>query len=59
MIADLHPLQLKSLVLTLMASIVQVIALVWYLVSYFPMGSTGLRFAARFGGSRISAWMGD
>jgi hypothetical protein len=31
--------------------------LAWYLVSYFPMGSQGLRFAARFGGSRITAMM--
>ncbi|KAF2171384.1 hypothetical protein M409DRAFT_63687 [Zasmidium cellare ATCC 36951] len=50
---------LRSSILTLMSSIVQLVALVWYLVSYFPMGSQGLRFAARFGGSRISAWMGD
>ncbi|KAI5369386.1 Putative vesicle transport protein, Got1/SFT2 [Septoria linicola] len=46
---------LRSTILTLFTSIVQIVALVWYLVSYFPMGSQGLRFAARFGGSRISA----
>ncbi|KAK3067702.1 protein transport protein sft2 [Teratosphaeriaceae sp. CCFEE 6253] len=50
-------LGLRSTILTLLSSIVQVAALVWYLVSYFPMGSTGLRFAASFGGSRIAAWM--
>jgi len=38
---------------------VQLVALVWYLVSYFPMGSTGLRFAARVGGGRLAAWMND
>ncbi|EME87559.1 uncharacterized protein MYCFIDRAFT_62463 [Pseudocercospora fijiensis CIRAD86] len=49
---------LRSTILTLLTSIVQLVALVWYLVSYFPMGSQGLRFAASFGGSRLSAWMG-
>jgi hypothetical protein len=42
-----------------MSSILQLVALVWYLVSYFPMGSTGLRFAARVGGGRVAAWMND
>ncbi|PIB02622.1 Protein transport protein SFT2 [Cercospora beticola] len=46
---------LRSTILTLFTSIVQIVALVWYLVSYFPMGSQGLRIAAQFGGSRISA----
>lgn len=50
---------LHSTILTLIAAIVQMVCLVWYLVSYFPMGSTGLRFAARFGGNRISTWMSD
>ena len=40
-------------------SIIQLVALIWYLVSYFPMGSQGLRFAARVGGGRIAAWMND
>ncbi|EMF17122.1 protein transport protein SFT2 [Sphaerulina musiva SO2202] len=46
---------LRSTILTLLTSIVQIVALIWYLVSYFPMGSQGLRLAARFGGGRISA----
>ncbi|ORY02378.1 Got1/Sft2-like family-domain-containing protein [Clohesyomyces aquaticus] len=50
---------LHSTILTFIAAIAQLVALVWYLVSYFPMGSTGLRFAARFGGSRVTAWMND
>ncbi|CZT16737.1 related to SFT2-suppressor of sed5 ts mutants [Ramularia collo-cygni] len=50
---------LHSTILTLMSSIVQIVALVWYLVSYFPMGSTGLRFAARFGTSRITSWFDE
>ncbi|KAK4991814.1 Protein transport protein sft2 [Elasticomyces elasticus] len=48
---------LQSTLLTLISSIVQVVCLVWYLISYFPMGSTGLRFAARFGGNRAAAWL--
>jgi len=50
---------LQSALLTLISSIVQLVALVWYLVSYFPMGSQGLRFAARFGGSRLTAMLND
>ncbi|KAK5947188.1 protein transport protein sft2 [Knufia obscura] len=48
---------LHSTLLTLLSSIIQLVALIWYLVSYFPMGSTGLRFAARVGGGRVAAWM--
>jgi len=36
---------------------VQLCSIVWYLVSYFPMGSTGLKFAARFGTSQVASWM--
>ena len=57
--ADLVCSQLHSTVLTLLSSILQLVALVWYLVSYFPMGSSGLRFAARVGGGRVAAWMND
>ncbi|EEH21038.2 hypothetical protein PABG_03269 [Paracoccidioides brasiliensis Pb03] len=52
-------LGLHSTILTLISSIFQLVALVWYLVSYFPMGSTGLRLAARVGGGRVTAWMND
>ncbi|QIX02452.1 hypothetical protein AMS68_007969 [Peltaster fructicola] len=48
---------LQNQLLTLISSIVQLVALVWYAVSYFPMGSAGLRLAASFGTSRITAWM--
>ncbi|GAB7361169.1 hypothetical protein MBLNU230_g1202t1 [Neophaeotheca triangularis] len=48
---------LQNTLLTLVCAIVQLVSLVWYLVSYFPMGSQGLRFAARFGGGRVAAWM--
>ncbi|OGE47742.1 hypothetical protein PENARI_c037G01499 [Penicillium arizonense] len=48
---------LQSLFLTLISSIFQLAALVWYLVSYFPMGSTGLQYMGRFGASRVTAWV--
>ncbi|KAL8719896.1 MAG: hypothetical protein Q9225_003155 [Loekoesia sp. 1 TL-2023] len=51
--------KLQNTILTLFSSIIQLAALVWYLVSYFPMGGTGLRFAARFGTNRVAAWMSD
>ncbi|KAF7503375.1 hypothetical protein GJ744_003939 [Endocarpon pusillum] len=50
---------LHSTILTLLSSILQLAALVWYLVSYFPMGSSGLRLAARVGGGRVAAWMNN
>ncbi|TID21844.1 SFT2-domain-containing protein [Venturia nashicola] len=48
---------LGSTFLTLIAAIIQILCLLWYVVSYFPMGSTGLRFAGRFGVNRITTWM--
>ncbi|KAI9851438.1 MAG: protein transport protein sft2 [Thelocarpon superellum] len=48
---------LHNTYLTLISTIVQLTCLLWYLVSYFPMGSTGLRFAASFGAQRAAAWM--
>ncbi|KAJ5951233.1 uncharacterized protein N7479_009646 [Penicillium vulpinum] len=48
---------LQNLLLTLISSIFQLAALVWYLVSYFPMGSTGLQYVGRFGASRVTAWI--
>ncbi|EAS27653.3 SFT2 domain-containing protein [Coccidioides immitis RS] len=50
---------LHSTLLTLISSIFQLVALVWYLVSYFPMGTTGLRLATRVGTGRVAAWMND
>jgi len=50
-------LGLRITILTILSAAVQIICLVWYTISYFPMGSTGLKFAARFGGSRVTAWM--
>ncbi|KAH7414009.1 Got1/Sft2-like family-domain-containing protein [Phaeosphaeria sp. MPI-PUGE-AT-0046c] len=52
-------LGLHNTILTFIAAIAQLMCLLWYVVSYFPMGSSGLRFAARFGGGRVAAWMND
>lgn len=52
-------LGLHSTILTMIAAVVQILCLLWYLISYFPMGSSGLRFAARFGGNRVATWMTD
>ncbi|KAA6406375.1 MAG: Vesicle transport Got1 SFT2-like [Lasallia pustulata] len=49
----------QNTLLTLFSSMVQLACLMWYLVSYFPMGGTGLRFAARFGSNRVAAWITD
>jgi hypothetical protein len=49
--------QLHSTLLTLFSSIFQLAALLWYLVSYFPMGSTGLQFMGRIGAQRVTAWV--
>lgn len=43
----------------MLSSIVQIVALLWYMVSYFPMGSQGLRLASRFGVGRVQAWMSE
>ncbi|PHH86224.1 hypothetical protein CDD83_10546 [Cordyceps sp. RAO-2017] len=50
-------LKLHSTILTLFSALVQLACLVWYLVSYFPMGSTGLRLAASFGTRQAASWM--
>ncbi|GAB7338987.1 hypothetical protein MBLNU457_5656t1 [Dothideomycetes sp. NU457] len=52
-------LGLHSTLLTLVSSIVQLVCLLWYTVSYFPMGSTGMRFGARLAGNRVAAWMNN
>lgn len=50
-------LKLQSTILTLLAAIVQLACLAWYLVSYFPMGAAGLRIATTFGARQATAWM--
>ncbi|KAH8884036.1 SFT2-domain-containing protein [Thozetella sp. PMI_491] len=43
--------------LILFAALIQLACLGWYLVSYFPMGSTGLRFATNYGTRQAISWM--
>ncbi|KAI5808721.1 Got1/Sft2-like family-domain-containing protein [Peziza echinospora] len=50
-------IKVQSTILTLFAAILQLCALMWYLVSYFPMGSQGLRFASQMGARRAASWM--
>jgi len=50
-------LGLGNTLLTFISSIVQLACLLWYLVSYFPMGSSGLRLATTFGAQRAAAWV--
>jgi len=50
-------LGLGSTLLTFIACLIQIACLIWYLVSYFPMGSSGLRLATTFGAQRAAAWM--
>ena len=45
---------LQSLVLTLIFALLQVISLVWYLVSYLPGGQTGLKFFSKIFYSLVS-----
>jgi hypothetical protein len=48
---------LHSTILTLFSAIVQLACLIWYLVSYFPGGSSGLQLATTFGARRAASWM--
>lgn len=48
---------MRSTLLTILATVVQIIAAVWYTVSYFPMGAQSLKFASRVGARQVTAWM--
>ncbi|SPN97803.1 related to SFT2 - suppressor of sed5 ts mutants [Cephalotrichum gorgonifer] len=48
---------LHSTLLTLFSAVIQIVCLAWYLVSYFPMGSAGLRMATSFGARQATSWM--
>ena len=50
-------LGLRSTILTLLSALVQMAALIWYLASYFPMGTQGLRMASSFGARQVGSWM--
>lgn len=48
---------LKSTLLTILACIMQVVAALWYGVSYFPMGTQSLKFASRIGARQVTNWV--
>lgn len=48
---------LKSTLLALISCIVQFISMVWYTVSYFPMGRQGLRLASTVATSQVDSWL--
>ncbi|KAK4659785.1 Protein transport protein sft2 [Podospora pseudocomata] len=48
---------LQSTILTILSGLIQLGCLIWYLVSYFPMGSSGLRLVSSFGARRAATWM--
>ncbi|ORY78139.1 Got1/Sft2-like family-domain-containing protein [Protomyces lactucae-debilis] len=49
---------LNNTLLTLISAAVQIVALLWYLVSYFPGGSTGMRFAGGLVVNRATSYFG-
>lgn len=48
---------LHSTILTFIAVVVQMVAAVWYTVSYFPMGTQSLKFASRIGARQVQGWI--
>lgn len=50
-------LSLKSTLLTIPACLVQVVAALWYAISYFPMGTQSLKFASRIGARQVNNWI--
>lgn len=50
-------LGMKSTLLTIIAVIVQILAAIWYTVSYFPMGTQSLKFASRIGARQVTSWI--
>ncbi|KAF3173131.1 protein transport protein sft2 [Orbilia oligospora] len=50
-------LGLHSALLTIISMVIQLCSLLWYLVSYFPGGSSGLRFASQIGARQAGAWL--
>lgn len=48
---------MKSTILTIVACLFQVVAALWYAVSYFPMGTQSLKFASRIGARQVTSWI--
>ncbi|KAG4300924.1 hypothetical protein PCANB_002578 [Pneumocystis canis] len=51
-------IKLKSTFLSFFSGIIQLFALLWYLISYFLMGSQGIQWGARFVISKIKSSIG-
>ncbi|KAK7206427.1 SFT2 domain protein [Myxozyma melibiosi] len=50
-------LGMHSKILTVIACVAQILAALWYTVSYFPLGTQGLRFASRLGLRQVNGWL--
>lgn len=50
-------LGMHSAILTIPAVIVQILAALWYTISYFPMGTQSLKFASRLGAQQVTGWI--
>ncbi|CEP22453.1 SFT2 [Cyberlindnera jadinii] len=48
----------KSTILTLISSVFEVVAIIYYTVSYFPFGAQGLRMATAVGARQIGSFAG-
>lgn len=48
---------LKSTILAIVSCVVQFVSMVWYTVSYFPMGRQGLRLASTVAVSQAENWL--
>uniref|UniRef100_A0A060SZB7 Protein transport protein SFT2 n=1 Tax=Blastobotrys adeninivorans TaxID=409370 RepID=A0A060SZB7_BLAAD len=48
---------LRSTLLTIISVVIQIVAALWYTVSYFPMGTQSLRFASRLGARQVTSWV--
>lgn len=55
LIATLYfALEIKSTPLTVLSAVVQVLALLWFLISYIPGGQTGLKFFSKLFSTTVS-----
>ncbi|KTW27591.1 uncharacterized protein T551_03090 [Pneumocystis jirovecii RU7] len=50
-------IKLKSTILSIFSGAIQLLALLWYLISYFPMGSQGLRWGSQFIISKMKSYV--
>jgi hypothetical protein len=48
---------LKSTLLAIISCVIQFISMIWYTVSYFPMGRQGLRLASTVAVSQVDTWL--